>query len=160
MLGIWFFLKGLRLAQNGNLSSQASKHRRPDALRVKQKLHSNLVTLTQQEQVKDEMKTLVQTMSGVVEQLKRNESSVRVETLLQELISRLVRCYAIAQWLLGNSLLQAQTAIAATFVSFVPRKLCICGMNEKFAIPSRHLRSFIFCREFGRNQASLSQTSS
>ncbi|XP_074639349.1 TNF receptor-associated factor 6-like [Acropora palmata] len=55
--------QGLRLAQSGNSSSQASKHRRPDALWVNQKLYSNLVSLTQQ-------------------------SNVRVETLLQELISR------------------------------------------------------------------------
>ena len=104
---------------------------------MRQKLHSNLVALTQQQQVNmDELATLVQTILRVVEQLKPNESNVRVETLcqqqqteidglrdlvikmrgdeerlerrlnesllrvetsLQELTIRLVRCYAIAQ---------------------------------------------------------------
>ena len=104
----------------------------------------NLATLCQQQQTEiDGLRRLVNDMTGMVERLERrlNESCMRVETPLQELTFRLVRCYVIAQWLLGNPLLEVLTAIAATFVAFARRKLCVSDMNEKFAIPSRLLRS-------------------
>ena len=104
----------------------------------------NLATLCQQQQTEiDGLRRLVNDMTGMVERLERrlNESCMRVETPLQELTFRLVRCYVIAQWFLGNPLLEVLTAIAATFVAFARRKLCVSDMNEKFAIPSRLLRS-------------------
>ena len=105
-------------------------------------LFNNLVALCQQQRTEiDGLRRVVNEMTGTVERLERhlNESRMRVETALQELTIRLVRCYAIAHWLLGNPLLQARTALAATCVAFTPCKLCICGVNEKFAIPSRLL---------------------
>ena len=102
----------------------------------------NLATLCQQQQTEiDGLRGLVNEMTGTVERLERrlNDSHMRVETPLQELTVRLVTCYAIGPWLLGNPLLQARTAIAATSLAFAPRNLFICGMKEKFVIPSRLL---------------------
>ena len=117
-------------------------------------LPTNLATLCERQQTEiDGLRRLVNELTGTLDRLERrlNESHMRVETPLQELTIRLVRCYAIAQRLLGNPLLQARTAIAATCVAFALHKLCICGMNEKFVIPSRRQRSQKFCRELNRN---------
>ena len=110
-------------------------------------LFNNLAALCQRQRTEiDGLRRHVNEMTGRVERLERrlNESRMRVETSLQELTVRLVRCHAIAQWLLGNPLLQARTAIAATSLAFAPRKVLICGMKEKFAIPSLLLR----CQNF------------
>ena len=59
----------------------------------------NLATLCQQQQTEiDGLRRVVNEMTGVVERFERrlNESRMRVETPLQELTIRLVRCYAIA----------------------------------------------------------------
>ena len=61
-------------------------------------LPSNLVTLCQQQQTEiDRLRGLVNDMTSAVERLERrhDESRMRVETQLQELSIRLVRCYAI-----------------------------------------------------------------
>ena len=63
-------------------------------------LLTNLAKLCQQQQTEiDGLRGLVNEMTGTVERLERrlNESHVRVETLLQELAIRLVRCYAVVQ---------------------------------------------------------------
>ena len=63
-------------------------------------LLTNLAKLCQQQQTEiDGLRGLVNKMTGTVERLERrlNESHVRVETPLQELTIRLVRCYVIAQ---------------------------------------------------------------
>ena len=112
----------------------------------------NLATLCQQQQTEiDGLRRLVNEMTGTVERLERrlNDSHMRVETPLQELTIRLVTCYAIGQWLLGNPLLQARTAIAATSLAFAPRNLFICGMKEKFLLNSWDVR--FFCRQCSRN---------
>ena len=60
----------------------------------------NLATLCQRQQTEiDGLRRLVNDMTGTVEHLERrfNESCTRVETPLQELTVRLVRCYVIAQ---------------------------------------------------------------
>ena len=60
----------------------------------------NLATLCQQQQTEIVgLRRLVNDMTGMVERLERrlNESCMRVETPLQELTFRLVRCYVIAQ---------------------------------------------------------------
>ena len=61
-------------------------------------LPTNLATQCQQQQTEiDGLRGLVNEMTGTVERLERrlNESRMRVETPLQELTIRLVRCYAI-----------------------------------------------------------------
>ena len=61
-------------------------------------LPSNLATLCEQQQTEiDRLRRLVNDMTSAVERLERrhDESRMRVETLLQELNIRLVRCYAI-----------------------------------------------------------------
>ena len=103
-------------------------------------LLTNLSRLCQEQQTEiDGLRGRVNEMTGTVERLERrlNDSHMRMETPLQELTIRLVRCYAIAWLLFENPLLQARTAIAAPCVAFALRKLCICGTNEKFVIPSR-----------------------
>ena len=60
----------------------------------------NLATLCQQQQTEiDGLRRLVNDMTSTVERLdpRLNESCMRVETPLQELTIRLVRCYVIAQ---------------------------------------------------------------
>ena len=60
---------------------------------------TNLARLCQEQQTEiDELRGLVNEMRGTVERLERrlNDSPMKVETPLQELTSRLVRCYAIA----------------------------------------------------------------
>ena len=62
-------------------------------------LLTNLATLCEQQQTEiDGLRRLVNELTGVVEPLERrlNELCMRVETPLQELTVRLVRCYAIA----------------------------------------------------------------
>ena len=63
-------------------------------------LFNNLEALCHQQRTEiDGLRRLVNEMTGTVERLERrlNESRMRVETPLQELTVRLVRCYAIAQ---------------------------------------------------------------
>ena len=62
-------------------------------------LLTNLATLCQEQQTEiDGLRGLVNEMTGTVERLERhiNDSHMKVETPLQELTIRLVRCYAIA----------------------------------------------------------------
>ena len=62
-------------------------------------LFNNLEALCHQQRTEiDGLRRLVNEMTGTVERLERrlNESRMRVETPLQELTIRLVRCYAIA----------------------------------------------------------------
>ena len=59
-----------------------------------------LATLCQQQQTEiDGLRRLVHELAGTVEHLERrlNEMCMRVETPLQELTTRLVRCYTITQ---------------------------------------------------------------
>ena len=63
-------------------------------------LFNNLAALCQRQRTEiDGLRRHVNEMTGRVERLERrlNESQMRVETSLQELTVRLVRCYAIAQ---------------------------------------------------------------
>ena len=63
-------------------------------------LFNNLAALCQRQRTEiDGLRRHVNEMTGRVERLERrlNESRMRVETSLQELTVRLVRCYAIAQ---------------------------------------------------------------